>query len=294
MNTKYYEESGKVNYNYLLVGSIFLLILALTLAYVYAGLIYIIPIIYFNVLITFGFGLGIGLGLNLCFRFIKCRNKKWRSILSLVVIGMAFYFHWVAFIDTVILQGFPSPEEYVQTLGMILNPFGFFELVYEINKIGTWSIGINGLQINGILLSIVWFLEALIIFVCVFLVIKNYDVLPYSESFNMLYPRYTIQKEFESIPLKQIIEPNLNANVIETLRGLKEGSGMRHSKIYLYYLEKESKQYLSIDKIHISKNGGGKVEKKNIIRNYQIDNSTAEQLFKDFKILKDSFTQVFV
>lgn len=287
MKIKYYQESGEINHLSFALGLIALLGLTMIWGYSYALLIHFIPLIYLNLLVTVCFGIVLEYSVRLIIRLTKNRNKQSRIILTVIAVFLATYFQWAAFLDSILLESFPNPKEYLFLLDWIIHPTEFFGLIGQIYEYGTWGIGMVDFQVNGILLVGVWLVEIFLSALPSIKMINSFELYPFSEKFNKWYPKYLIFNDFESIVSRNSIESKLDESVLETLKDLKPGSGIKHSKIYLYYHEGEEHQYLSIDRIFIEGKGKGKTNRTSVIKNYRIDTSTAKDVQKEFRLKRE-------
>ena len=101
--SNYYKPSGKfspISFVYfILVCTIALPILAT----IYAYLIWYIPIIYLNFLVTFGFGFAIAITVGyLVVRLGKVRNYGLAILFALIASLVAYYLQWVVWADLAI------------------------------------------------------------------------------------------------------------------------------------------------------------------------------------------------
>jgi len=170
--TDFYQPSGKFSP----LAIVYFIIACLTvfplLGLIYAYAIWYIPIPYINILLTAGFGFAIGYIIN---RFVvklgKVRNTKLAFFLGILGSLIALYFHWAIWVDLVINAGESYGTEDIgvvasninifQTIALAFSPGALFQLIAEINKFGTW--GLSGGAVNGIMLTIIWLIEAAIV-----------------------------------------------------------------------------------------------------------------------------------
>ena len=101
--SNYYKPSGKfspISFVYfILVCTVALPILAT----IYAYLIWYIPIIYLNFLVTFGFGFAIAITVGyLVVRLGKVRNYGLAILFALIASLVAYYLQWVVWADLAI------------------------------------------------------------------------------------------------------------------------------------------------------------------------------------------------
>lgn len=287
--SKYYQESGEVNPLNIVFGTILLLVLTLILGYVYALLVYYIPFIYVNLIITIGLGIGLAMSNRIVWRFIKNRSSKGRLILAVVSVLFVTYFQWTAFLDSLVFGRFPMPLEYLELATWIFRPAEFFGLIGQVYENGTWGIGFMGGTISGFVLGVVWFVEIGLTALPTVSAMLDYQSPPFSENLQKWYPKFTLNRDFESMASKNMVEEKLDTGVLEMLKDLGEGPAMKHSKMHVYYLEGEANQYLSIDRIFVEGGDDPKTNVTPLLQNYRIDPTTAKAILAEFRHKKDTF-----
>ena len=78
-----------------------------------------------------------------------------------------------------------------------------------------------------------------------------------------------------------MLEEKLDNGVLQTLQNMEEGSGMKHCKVHLFYLEGAQYQYLSVHRILMQSDG--EEEEVPVVENYRIDTSEAKAIQASFK-----------
>jgi hypothetical protein len=96
-------------------------------------------------------------------------------------------------------------------------------------------------------------------------------------------------KDFESVSTSNKLLSSFETDVLKTIQELRQGNGLRHSKIHVYYLPDEEKQYLSIEKVFIEGQGKGKKNTVNVIDNYKIDKAVAKSILESYENKKERF-----
>jgi len=170
--SNYYKPSGKfspISFVYfILVCTVALPILAT----IYAYLIWYIPIIYLNFLVTFGFGFAIAITVGyLVVRLGKVRNYGLAILFAVIASLVAYYLQWVVWADLVIntsevygnkqIGVAVSNVQIEQLLYLLGHPSDLFGLIGLINEEGTWAI--KGNTVSGVFLTIIWIIEFLVI-----------------------------------------------------------------------------------------------------------------------------------
>ena len=288
MQPKYYQPSEELNSLNLVNGLLILLAITMIIGYIYSLLIFVIPLVYLNFVIAVGLGVALSYCIRFIIRWVKIRDDRSRQIL--VVFGILFvsFFQWTAFVDSVLLERFPTPIEYIQSFQWIFAPQEYLLFIGEIYKYGTWGMILSNFQFNGILLLAVWLVELIVIASPSIKLISNYDIFPFSEKLNKWYPKYTLIKDFKAMASKNSIEEKLDSGVMEALNNLEEGSAVYHTRIQLFYLEGEENHYLNVNKVKIER-GSNDESVTPLIKNYRIDSATANDIRRQFKMEKERF-----
>lgn len=268
--SKYYQPSGTfspVSFLYFLLVS-FIILPIVAMAYIY--LVWYIPIIYVNFLVTLGFGFAVGYVIS---RFVvemgKVRSPKVAIIFGLLGGVVVLYFSWAIWVDLVINAGesygnsrigiTTSASKFSQILQLALQPNVLFDLITEINEYGTW--GLRSATVSGTLLTIIWIIEALIVLVISFL-------LPYSKSFAPFCEMDSKWFDEQTLPAFNFIEntnemtahlESANQNSFETLQRASNAEKESHSIFTLYSSEK-GENFLSIENKLAETNNKGEID----------------------------------
>lgn len=284
MQPLYYEESGKINPFRQVIAFTVGILLALVLGITYTYSLALMPVVYLNLVSTIGFSLILGFCMLLLARLSHNRNKRSLIIQTVIITLAAYYFHWVVYIQTVTHIHPPGFGEYLSNLGLLFSG-DFFSSIATINHYGAWSV--FGIHFNGWLLSLVWLIEAIILFTGpIGAVIRN-KIYPYSENTSRWYPKYTLTRDFESVVANEDFLSQLSQNAVQCIKELQTGIATRHTKIHLFYLKEEDYQYLTFEKITIEQQGKGARNSNIVINNFRIDRITAEAILAEFPHSKE-------
>ncbi len=173
--TNFYQPSGKFSP----LSIVFFIIACLTvfplLGLIYAYAIWYIPIPYINFFIAAGFGIGVGyIVKHFVIKMGKVRNPRLAFFFGLLGALVALYFHWAVWADLVInvAESYGTEDigiavsniSFIEVFALATQPGALFGLIGEINKYGTWGIGGGG-AVSGIMLTIIWIIEAIIVIV---------------------------------------------------------------------------------------------------------------------------------
>lgn len=286
-DNRFYQESNNFHPARMAISILVCLFIALVLGYAYSILIWIIPLIYLNFLATIGFGIVLGMVVKILIRLGHIRHFNIKILLAVMAGLFANYFQWTTFILYAGLGHIPSVGEYLANLGWIFSPSGFFAMLGEINRVGLWSM--FGMQINGFVLTIIWLVEFLIILGLPVMAAMQATVFPYSEKLGKWYPKFTLSDDYEPVSAVQKILEGLQSKPLETIQQLQPGSGWRYSKIHIYYLPEEEKQYLAIEKVYIENRGAGKANHEIMVNNFSINKKSADLILNNFRNKKEKF-----
>ncbi len=285
MNYTKYKLEGSSNPINIGFALILCLILSLFLGWLY-NLTFLIPIIYFNVLITVGFGFVLAISLQIITKLLKIRERKTRIYLIIFSTVIAYYSHWIAYIIHITSQKIPNFFEF---LNYWIYPQNFFLIVTEINIYGTWSFGFSNILVTGTVLTIIWIVEALIIFFIGINYTIRFPENPFSEKLNKWYPKLTLEYDFASVYSKEKFISNLKENGIDLLLDMDKGFANKFSSISVFYLEAEANQYLTIDTIYIEVRNKAKKNITNVLGPIKISTSEAKSLISKFGTKKEFF-----
>lgn len=277
----FYQESGQINPLKQSLSYMICIGVALVLGYLYSIAIMVIPIVYLNFLITLGFGLVLGFISKSLIRFSHNRSKMSQMIQAITIGFLANYFQWTAYISYAYNGIIPSFSLYLSDLQWIIIPENFFTAIGEINRVGVWSM--FGITFNGFGLASIWFVEFLIIVAGPIIAVFKTNIYPYSELLSKWYPKYTLFKDFEALSTGKKMMNDLKSDTLKAIESLGKGTGLRHTKIHLYYLKGEEKQYLTFEKIFIEEQGKGKRNRSLLINHFMINSRDAERILERFE-----------
>jgi len=261
------------------------LMLSLFLGWVYS-LTVLIPIIYFNWFITIGFGFVMAISLQVLAKLLKIRERKIRLYLIIFSLVIAYYSHWIAYLLILGLQKIPTVFEF---LNYWIYPKYFFSNISELNRTGAWSIGVSGLFVKGLVLTLIWIVEALILFFIGITYTNKFPQNPFSEMLNKWYPKFTLEYDFAAIYSKNKIISDFKDNGIDLIFNMDRGLANKYTSISIFYLEGESKQYLSIDTISIGTKNGSSKNTTSVLKPIEINTIEAKKLMSKFGTKKEFF-----
>ena len=283
---KLYKHSENISFLGFFIALGLGTILAILVSFIYNLLIVVIPIVYINFFITLGFGLLLAYGVNFFSRLGKVRNKKQEIIIASIVGFIGFYFQWIAYF-VFLINGEHSFIAYKDSINLFYNIKLFIDLITELNQSGYWEI--FGVLLKGFPLWIIWGIEAGLIIGIPIIAAINHPIIPFSETYNKWYPKYILNNEFEKISTINEFKENLLKNTEQAINDLKHGDPFRFSKISIYYIDNEQKQYLSVENVLVEKRGKGKSKFTPIIHLFEISTDTANNLMDKYEAKKQYF-----
>lgn len=281
----YYKESDKINPVGLAVSLAIVVVSGVILGYIYEAAIRIMPAVYLNLVTLTGLGLALGYLIKIVSRLTSNRSKRSQIIMAVIAGLIANYAQWTAFVLFVVNGYFPSAGEFLNGLSWILHPGGFLSAVSIINEYGVWAV--FGIVFKDFALTAVWIIEAFIIFAIPFLMIFYRKVYPYSELYHKWYSKFVLSNDFEYLAGTNRFLIMLESNSFEAVWNLSKGDGLRHSKIFLYYLSEEESQYLTVENTYVENRGRGKIIKEIVISNFRIPKEEAELILKEYENKKE-------
>jgi hypothetical protein len=145
-----YRHSGKFGLHGLALAVIIPVAAGFPLGYVYAYLIRWIPFIYLNVFITAGYGFVCGFLAGWAMRFGKVRNNPLAALCGLLAGVVGLYFGWNGHIHAC----FDDAPAFCLPGGILTG----MRFLYEH---GSWTL--KGETVTGVVLGIVWAVEAIMI-----------------------------------------------------------------------------------------------------------------------------------
>jgi len=178
--TPYYTPSGRtplVGIVIFLVGGI-IAAWILGIAYTYA--VEYIPIIYANILATFGFGFALGWVCDRLAKIGKLRSPAKVTILAIIVALIGLWLHWAFFCAFLAPKIFLYPVSYV---GHLISPAEIIHTARHILEHGHFTLGRNShAAVTGTFLAAIWIIETLLIVALCAIVSRSTSRKPYSET----------------------------------------------------------------------------------------------------------------
>ena len=277
-------DTNSIKIGKIIPASLAGIVFALILGYIYAAFSTYMPIIYFNVIA----GVIVGVIISYLVRFLAyvfiIRSLANKLIISFILALFTYYSQWVAYALFLLMGSFPDFTTYLSNLDLGTQPV-FYQLIADLNTHGNWNI--FGITFKDFALSLVWLFEAGILLLVPLWLVFHTETPPFSERYNQWYPKYKLSKKFKSKLAKSQLVKKLDEDALQLLDEMGYGSDMNHLRIYIYYLENESGQYISIESVQSGTKG--KVKQKMLADRHKIDKNTARNILKKYKHKKDFF-----
>lgn len=282
---KYYKPSGKYSMLSLFYFALASLTVLPLLGLIYAYCIWYIPFFYINFLITIGLGFGVGITMLYVVRLGKIRNRKIATAFGVLGGLITLYFHWAVWVDLVINAGESygssrigitvSNIEFLQVFRLAANPQLLFQLIGEINNTGTW--GFKSIPVSGIVLSLIWIIEVLVVLLFSCIPPRNASQVPFCELNNEFFKDKKTPELAFIEDKEQIINSLQNDDIqhLESLMKVNNKEQDNHS-IFTVYSSKNNEYYVSLEN-HTAKEKG-KFERKEIINYLAIKAPAAKVL----------------
>lgn len=285
---KFKEYKAAKNTNWVNIGLAIIITssLGVLIGWIYSVMVYI-PIIYLNILIVIGVGYLLGISNTVLSKLLQIRDKRTRLLLIVLSVFVAYYSQWISFILQTYSEQFPSIGSY---LSYWIYPQQFFDAIAEINNYGTWGFGMSDpIYVRDIFLSIIWFGEAVILFFVSIAYVYRFPENPFSEKFNKWYPKIVLDEEFENVYSTNRFISQFEEQGIDKILNLKNGLAFQYSKVSIFYIEGEDKQYLSIEYVQIDKREPTKSDTTVIVKPFEISTQDAKALFGKFEVKKEFY-----
>lgn len=281
----FYQPSEKISNDGVLLSTVLLSATAILGGIAYGLFSAVFPIAYLRIFMPILFGYAFAYGILIILKISRLRSKKLRLRITLIITGVMYYVHWAFFILAV-FKNESNPDYYNENLSFLTMPFEMAQIIADLYTYGLWEIA--GITIQGFPLIIFWVFELLILFAMPYWIVVNYPIAPYSEQLDKWYGCYDLYKDFESIYDIQAIQQDIVADTVAAVTNLPHGSARNFSQISIYYLEHETRQFLSIFNVKSSMNGKN-VKKQEVVHLIAIDTEAAKTLIKKFYAKKRFF-----
>ena len=281
---EYYRLSGKISpvfFGYWLLG----LAAVAVMSVIYAIIMFHMPIVYINFLITIGYGILIGMASAFISRQGKLRNAFIWVLNVLVFFAVFTYVHLAAYVAVAFKGDIPV----IDMGGFMYVLFSPKELFGELYPIivseGVWSISRLKTNVSGIPLLLIWLIEHILVFYYAFHMSRG-EVMdtPYFEDTGHWGVKHTCEYAWDYLkksalgPAREALEHG-DASFFEALPPRTQDSAC----ILSYYTdpsEEKEKIYLCVKniKVIVSKRGNHKQRPSYIVKNLAVTPQFIESL----------------
>lgn len=283
---KFYEESGIAPVPNLILSFLISSVIVTFFSFYYSLLVTYMPFIYINIIITIVYGYLIALIANQTLTLLKIRNKKKAVQFSLLIALVANYGQWISYMYVLSDESigiFPDLSLYFQ---LYIRPDFLIQNLAYWSENGAWEI--FGATIKGFTIWGVWIAEiAIITFTAYYTMSKN-GIIPFSESSNQWYTKYTIDVDFEPIKLRAEFIEAYSKNPIKAIKSIEKGSPTRYAHVHIYKTKRDGRSLVSIDNILVTESGKGKKDREEIIAPHYLDSNYIGELTQEYKLIKNT------
>lgn len=249
----------------------------------YAFLTVVIPVVYFNVLITLGFGFAIGYVGHLASYFGHFHTKKQRLIFVLSLAVFAQMVQWLGFI-ALLLFGNEAAFQAGALVAILSEPNTLlFPVVADIYQYGAFNIGAgtDAIPLKDVINIPIWVLECAVIILIPIAHVSRVNFPPYNTVVKRWYPRYVFTDYWELVPTKLELLEAFAAQHVAVFSSLGKGYINRYSSIFVYYHPQSSHAFITVTNHRVQKQTG-KASPLIIIENQPIRPEYAKALLAHY------------
>ena len=260
----HYQHSGKAPLGGMLMTLVGGGVAGIVLGAVYGLLIYYIPFVYINAIITFVFGAALAMSVGGCAKFGKIRNAGVVTVIALLVAVVAYYAHWVVWVER--MSG-----------TQLLDPGQIWSFAATLNALGPWSI--FGWTPTGFALWAIWGIEALIIVGMGTLGAHGMIDLPFCETTGQWTKETVMPKHFQPIDDAQILESP--QSVLHALQAANDDAS-EYTEVAVATADGSELRCVSLNQVTVEVDKDGKQEetKTTIVKHMLLDRSSFDQLMR--------------
>jgi len=260
----HYQHSGKAPLGGILLTLLGGGIAGVVLGAVYGLLIYYIPFVYINAIITFVFGAALAMSVGTCAKLGKIRNAGVVTVLALLVGAAAYYVHWFIWVER--MSG-----------AQLIDPGQIWSFVATMNALGPWSI--FGWTPTGFALWAIWGIEALVIVGMGSLGAHGVIDIPFCESTRQWTKEIVVPKHFKPIGDAQSLESP--QSLLHSLRP-EDDASPEYTEVAVATADGSELRCVSLNQVVVVVDKDGKEEEKktSIVKYMLLDRSSFDQLMR--------------
>ena len=277
-----YSEPKRLPPLNLILFLVFGLLFTALVSFLYGVFIGVSPLVYLNVFVTVIFGLTLAYGIKIMAKLFKVFKKKVVITSALVFGFLGVYLSWVAYLLFMVDLSTCAHHYFLEPY-LTVQPQVVFEIMADINRYGLWTIG--QMPVNGWLLASIWIIEAAIVIVVPYLILRSASFSPFSEQLNQWYVKFVLNKDFESIVMQSQMTEDLKQNPLRTIDNLNNGLANRYSRISVFFLSDEDQQYLLVENVSSDRSGNNK-KSYSVAEHFAISSTVAQALIEKYHAQK--------
>ncbi len=279
MQAHYYQHAGRINAPHGPISIVALAALTCLLAFLYATVLSQLRASLFNVFFTALF-----IWAFVAFPRYAAFTGHIRMQLFIrkatVALSLLFwYLHWLIYLIKIQPAPAGKGSQWVELLAFF-RPELVVQSAIELHNYNMYHTGFPSWPI--------WLAEAVLLIAIPIWANYRRAPLPYSEKLGKWYQYYVIRHDFWPVTDAQMLETQLNASVPEAAEQMGNGYNTGRADMYLYYLEEEDTQYISIRNVfsssHDDPEGGSStnIERSFVMVLYAISTTDAHHLMDTY------------
>jgi len=281
MEHLYYKPSGKIPVKGIFISLIMAFVITVILSIIYIALQWFIPFIYLNFFIAAGLGFGVGGGVFIAIGSGKIRNTKYECVLAVLCGLLAWYCQWALFVSLMSeAEGSMGGGMWVRSSfnlsgfwSVLTHPKVLFQAMLSLNDVGTFTLKQN--TVSGMLLWVVWVIEALIIIGAPILFsLSGRSTSPFSEQNDQWMEERDVEEKLKTVNDPDQMIKELNTGNLKSLKDFLPADDLSndYATVRIYESPSDPVSYISVTNIShkADKKGELKKETKTVIEYLKI------------------------
>ncbi|GAB2893731.1 hypothetical protein GCM10027046_23430 [Uliginosibacterium flavum] len=268
MDPMYYQPSGKLPLK-TLPAVLLAAACSIPFGWLYAWLIWHIPLVYINFLITLGFGGIMAVLMMTALDHGHCRNRWFASLAGLGVGIVGGYAQWAAWLGFVLADSGTAPG----WLYFLSHPEEVWALAWQVNETGVWSLRNSSEAVSGVWLDIVWGIEAVILLGLPLLGARVQVSKPFSEHAGSWFEKTELSSKYTWVGDSQAFVSQLESTpalLREMLQHATEDAS-QYALASVYQCPGDAHAYFNLENVEVTqKDGKEKIERRTVIESFRI------------------------
>lgn len=258
----YYQHSGKAPLSGILLTLVAGTIGGAILGAIYAALIYWIPFVFLLFFLTIGLGAVLGAMSGSLAAAGKIRHNGVTTQLAFVIALVAYYVHWVVWMDLMVGETFLKPAE-------------LWTMINRVAEVGAWSM--FDWTPQGTALWVIWGIEAIIIVGMGTLGAHAATDVPFCEATNQWTEENTLGTRFRAV------DPSVSIDSPSALLGMlapEHGTTGAFSEVTVFTAPNSELRCVTLDVVTLEYDDDGKEQKnsKTIVKQMIFDRGSFDKL----------------